>query len=174
MKRIMVVISGFYESITARDTALYLRTLWLSLLIVLAVALTKARPASSHIYDSQAKQGYGATDLLAKHPHTPKQALKAVCVESLALQYRAALVRRLQRLYFIPPHGHKEQGQPVGGAYGLLVGSPPTTPPQQQGPRGPVDNPDQRVAADADAFTTKLAAVLGQVLAVPALIVYCA
>jgi hypothetical protein len=29
------------------------------------------------------------------------------------------------------------------------------------------------VAADADAFTTKLAAVLGQVLAVPALIVYC-
>jgi hypothetical protein len=36
-----------------------------------------------------------------------------------------------------------------------------------------VDNPDQRVAADADAFTTKLAMVLGQVLAVPALIVYC-
>lgn len=42
--RIMVVISGFYESITARDTALYLHTLWLSLLIVLAVAAAKASP----------------------------------------------------------------------------------------------------------------------------------
>lgn len=40
-----MIISGFYESITARDTALYLRTLWLSLLIVLAVAVTKARSA---------------------------------------------------------------------------------------------------------------------------------
>ena len=41
--RIMVIISGFYESITARDTALYLHTLWLSLLITLAVALTKVK-----------------------------------------------------------------------------------------------------------------------------------
>lgn len=38
-----MIISGFYESITARDTALYLRTLWLSLLITLAVALTKVQ-----------------------------------------------------------------------------------------------------------------------------------
>lgn len=37
-----MVISGFYESITSRNTALYLRTLWLSLLVVLAVAVTKA------------------------------------------------------------------------------------------------------------------------------------
>lgn len=36
-----------------------------------------------------------------------------------------------------------------------------------------IDNPDQRVTADADAFTTRLAAVLGSVLAVPGLVVYC-
>ncbi|TFJ82571.1 hypothetical protein NSK_005997 [Nannochloropsis salina CCMP1776] len=39
--RIMVVTSDFYVAITGRDTSLYLHTLWLSLLIVLAVVVCK-------------------------------------------------------------------------------------------------------------------------------------
>jgi hypothetical protein len=39
--RVMVVISDFYEAITSKDTALYLHTLWLSLLIVVCVSIFK-------------------------------------------------------------------------------------------------------------------------------------
>ena len=41
--RVMVVMSDFYVSITGHDIDLYLRTLWLSMLIVVAVVLCKVR-----------------------------------------------------------------------------------------------------------------------------------
>lgn len=130
---------------------------------------------------------------------TNKQASKTICVETLALQYRQALVRRLQRLYFLPPHPatttasqavlatdpsyscSRDKGR---GAYGLLLMATAGAAATDRGgdeeeedaavnKGGLVDNPDQRVTADVDTFSTKLATVLGQVLAVPGLIVYC-
>ncbi|EWM22706.1 hypothetical protein Naga_102248g1 [Nannochloropsis gaditana] len=110
----MVVTSDFYVAITGRDTSLYLHTLWLSLLIVLAVVVCKT--------------------------------FKTLSVELLALQCH----------------------RPTLPGTSSETSLPPSLPPS-----APVDNPDQRLTSDLEIFGAKLAELIGQTLAVPALVLYC-
>jgi len=222
--RIMVVTSDFYVAITGRDTSLYLHTLWLSLLIVLAVVVCKVRWGTRTGQTRRAP--CGQRDLPPSLPPSLPQTFKTLSVELLALQCRRCLQRHFHDLYFIPPSfpastppcaiahvldedkGGEEAGKEGSGqrgarrrhegreggggreggrgAYAVLypalpAQTAPTLPgtssetslPPSLPPSAPVDNPDQRLTSDLEIFGAKLAELIGQTLAVPALVLYC-
>lgn len=186
----MIVVAGFYESITARDTQLFLRVLWKSAIIVSCVALMKVRSKRNKYSGSLVVSSEGTDTPMLGCAVADVQALKLFATESLGLQFRQRLVNHIHARYFKDDVAHRilcgEMDwdvrqrifpQPSGmtaantcpSCHAMLAAG------SGGGSQAVVlDNPDQRATSDVDLFSSSLAAILGAVITTPGLIVYCA